>query len=300
MPPAPAHGPVNAPVNAMSVDVEDYFHVQAFASVIDPSRWDAMPCRVEANMDRVLAQFDRAGVHATFFTLGWIAERYPQVVRRIVAAGHELASHGHGHALVHTLTPAQFRDDLLRAKGALESVGGVPVAGYRAPTFSIGPRNPWAFDVLRATGHRYSSSVYPVRHDLYGDPGAPRFPYRPTEGLVEIPMTTARLGGRNLPIAGGGYFRLMPYPLFRGLLRRFHAEDGRPGVFYFHPWEIDPGQPKVAGASRRARFRHTVNLGATAARLDRLLRDFRWDRVDRVFASEIGRQPVAELERAVG
>lgn len=277
-----------APVNGMSVDVEDYFQVQAFASVIDRSTWDSIPRRIEANMDRILESFARAGIHATFFTLGWVAERHPGLIRRIVAEGHELASHGHGHQLVHTLTPAEFRDDLLRAKAALEAAGGVPVIGYRAPTFSIGPGNAWAFDVLEQTGHRYSSSIYPVKHDLYGVPDAPRFPYRPGPGrLLEIPMTTLPLGGRNMPIAGGGYFRLMPYALFRTLLRRFHARDHRPSVFYFHPWEIDPAQPRVPGTTRLSRFRHTVNLGAMARRVDRLLRDFRWDRMDRVFAAEL-------------
>ena len=284
---------MSQPVNGMSVDVEDYFQVQAFAGIVDRDAWDSIPCRVEANMDRLLTQFARAGVTATFFTLGWVAERYPEVVRRIVREGHELASHGYGHQLVHSLTPAQFREDLVRAKGVLESTGGVAVAGYRAPTFSIGPRNPWAFDVLEETGHRYSSSVYPVKHDLYGVPDAPRFPYRPGAGaLVEIPMTTLRLGGRNLPISGGGYFRLMPYLLFRTLLRRFHAADNRPGVFYFHPWEIDPGQPRVAGASRLSLFRHTVNLAAMAGRVEHLLRDFRWDRMDRAFAADLARLAV--------
>lgn len=280
------------PVNAMSVDVEDYFQVQAFASVIDRGTWDVIPRRVEANMDRILGSFARAGIRATFFTLGWVAERHPALVRRIVAEEHELASHGHGHQLVHELTPVQFRDDLLRAKATLEDAGGVPVIGYRAPTFSIGPRNPWAFDVLEETGHRYSSSVYPGRKDLSGVPDAPRFPYRPGPGrLLEIPMTTLPIGGplgsRSLPISGGGYFRLVPYAAYRTLLRRFHARDGRPAVFYYHPWEIDPGQPRVAGASRLSRFRHTVNLAAMAGRVDRLLRDFRWDRMDHVFAAEL-------------
>ena len=274
--------------NAMSVDVEDYFQVQAFASVIDRGTWDTIPSRVEANTGRMLDQFAAAGIHATFFTLGWVAERHPAIVRRIVDAGHELASHGYGHELVHTLTPEQFQADLLRAKDVLENAGGVSVIGYRAPTFSIGPRNPWAFDVLEQTGHRYSSSVYPVRHDLYGAPNAPRVPHRPGPGaLIEIPMTTLPLAGRNLPIAGGGYFRLMPYPLFRTLLRRFLRHEARPAVFYFHPWEIDPGQPRVANAPRMSRFRHTVNLAAMAGRVDRLIRDFRWDRIDRAFAADL-------------
>ena len=274
--------------NAMTVDVEDYFQVQAFASVIDPAAWDTMPCRIEANMDRILQQFDRAGVKATFFTLGWIADRYPAVVRRVVTAGHELASHGYGHARADSQTPAEFRADVRRAREVLQDLGGVPIIGYRAPTFSIGPRNPWAFDVLAAEGYSYSSSVYPVRHDLYGSPDAPRLPYRPAGGsLVEIPMTTVRLGGRNLPCAGGGYFRLMPYALFRTLLRRFNRVDAASGVFYFHPWEVDPGQPRIGAASRLSRFRHTVNLRAMHGRLEQLLRDFAWGRMDRVFASAI-------------
>jgi len=288
----PTERRVTAQVNAMTVDVEDYFQVQAFAGVIDRAAWDAIPCRVEANMDRILQQFDQAGVTGTFFTLGWIADRYPAVVRRIVAAGHELASHGYGHARADGQTPDEFREDVRRARGVLQDLSGVPVAGYRAPTFSIGPQNPWAFDVLAEEGYSYSSSVYPVRHDLYGAPDTPRFPYRPAAGpLVEIPMTTVRLGGRNLPCAGGGYFRLMPYALFRSLLRRFNRVDAAPGVFYFHPWEIDPGQPRVAGASRRSRFRHGVNLSAMQGRLDRLLRDFAWDRMDRVFARVLGNAP---------
>ncbi len=270
---------------AMTVDVEDYFQVQAFAGVVDRSTWDSLPCRVEANMDRILAAFDQAGVRGTFFTLGWIADRHPAVVRAIVAGGHELASHGYGHARADGQTPEEFRQDVRRAKQVLEDLGGVGVAGYRAPTFSIGPRNPWAFDVLAEEGYRYSSSIYPVRHDLYGVPDAPRFPYRPASGpLVEIPMTTVRVMGRNIPCAGGGYFRLMPYPLYRTLLRRYHRAEHAAGVFYFHPWEVDPGQPRMQKAGRMAQFRHYVNIPAMQSRLERLLRDFTWDRMDRVFA----------------
>ncbi len=280
------------PTNAMTVDVEDYFQVQAFAGVIDRAAWDTIPCRVEANMDRILQQFDRAGVAATFFTLGWIATRYPSVVRRIVAAGHELASHGYGHARADGQTPDDFRADVRRARDTLQDLGGVAVVGYRAPTFSIGPRNPWAFDVLGEEGYAYSSSVFPVRHDLYGAPDAPRFPYRPGAApLVEIPMTTVRLAGRNLPCAGGGYFRLMPYALFRTLLQRFNRVEAAAAVFYFHPWEIDPGQPRVGAASRLSRFRHTVNLRATHGRIERLLRDFAWGRMDHVFAEAIAQPP---------
>jgi len=284
--------------NAMTVDVEDYFQVQAFAPVIPRSDWEGFACRVEANVARILEQFDRAGVHATFFTLGWIAERHPSTVRRIVAAGHELASHGYGHALVHTLDEAAFRADVHRARAVLEDVAGVAVPGYRAPTFSMGARTPWAWAVLEEEGHRYSSSSYPIRHDLYGEPDAPRFPYHPAgTTLWELPLTTVRFGGRNLPCAGGGYFRLLPYRLFRMGLRRLNRGEGRPGIFYFHPWELDPGQPRVQGASRTARFRHYLNLAAMPGRLERLLHDFAWGRIDQVFADLLGPTPAATPAR---
>jgi polysaccharide deacetylase family protein (PEP-CTERM system associated) len=275
-------------INALTVDVEDWFQVQAFAAIFDRAAWDGLERRVEANTDRILALFAEAGVSGTFFTLGWVAERHPALVRRIVGAGHELASHGYWHRLVHEQTPEAFAEDVGAAKRLLEDVGGVPVHGYRAPTFSINRRNPWAFDELEAAGYLYSSSIYPIRHDLYGMPEAPRFPYRPGTGrLVELPMTAVRVGGRNLPCAGGGYFRLLPYPVFRALLRHFNAADAAPGMFYTHPWEIDAGQPRVAAAARMARFRHYINLGRTQQRLERLLRDFSWGRVDRVFASAL-------------
>jgi len=269
------------------VDVEDYFQVQAFADVVPRAMWDSLPRRVEANTDRLLAQFARAGVHGTFFTLGWVAERHPALIRRIVAAGHELASHGYWHQLVSSQSPDAFRADILRAKAVLEDAGGVAVIGYRAPTFSVGPRTPWAFSVLAETGHRYSSSIYPVRHDLYGVPDAPRTAYRHPGGLLEIPMTTLRLGGVNLPCSGGGWFRLLPYRLFRAALRRCNAAQQSPGVFYTHPWEIDPDQPRVATPSPLSRFRHYNNLHRTEARLERLLRDFAWGRMDTLFADKL-------------
>lgn len=284
----PMSAPSSVVTNAMTCDVEDWFQVQAFAHVIPRERWETLPRRVEANMDRVLGAFAAAGVKGTFFTLGWVAERHAGIIRRIVAEGHELASHGHGHELAHQLTEAAFRADVRRAKQVLEDAGGVPVLGYRAPTFSIGPRNAWAHEILEEEGYRYSSSVFPVRHDLYGDPTAPRFPYRPRERrLLELPMTTVRVGGRNLPCSGGGWFRLAPYALFRTGLRRFNARERASGVFYFHPWEVDPGQPQVREAGTLSRFRHRVNLGAMAGRLERLLRDFRWDRMDRAFATAL-------------
>lgn len=270
-------------VNALTVDVEDYFQVSALAPVIDRGSWEQRECRVERNVERLLALFAQHDAHATFFTLGWIAERYPQLVRRIVAEGHELASHGYAHLRASEQSREEFLHDVRRAKCLLEDLTGKPVHGYRAPSFSIGHSNPWAFDVLLESGYRYSSSVYPVQHDHYGMPDAPRFPYQSRPGLTEIPITTTRMFGRNLPAGGGGYFRLAPYPLSRWALRRVNAIDQQPAIFYFHPWEIDPQQPRVSGTSLKTRFRHYVNLHKTEARLARLLHDFRWGRVDEVF-----------------
>ncbi|HEV8109047.1 MAG TPA: XrtA system polysaccharide deacetylase [Burkholderiales bacterium] len=269
--------------NALSVDVEDYFQVSALAPHIPRADWDRIPCRVERNVDTILSLFAESGARATFFTLGWIAERYPELVRRIVAEGHELASHGYGHLRIHEQTPADFAQDIGRAKALLEDLSGTPVKGYRAPSFSIGPRTLWAFECIAQAGYRYSSSVYPVRHDLYGMPDAPRFPYRPRADLLEIPVTTAAVLNRNLPAGGGGYFRLLPYAASRALIRRVNQVDRRSAIFYFHPWEIDPAQPRVQGAGVKARFRHYVNLRRTEPRLRRLLRDFRWRTVDEVF-----------------
>ncbi len=281
-------------LNAMTVDVEDYFQVQAFASTIPRAAWETLEPRVEASVDRILAQFDRAGIRATFFTLGWVAERHRAMVRRIVACGHELASHGYDHVRVDTFDRAAFRADIARAKDILEQAGGAAVRGYRAPTFSIGKSNLWAFEELEATGHDYSSSVFPIRHDLYGMPDAPRFPFRPgTRALWELPMTTVRLGARNLPCAGGGYFRLLPYRLYSMGLNRVNARENQPGIFYFHPWEVDPDQPRVAVSKRLSRFRHYVGLSAMQARVDRALKEFRWDRMDQVFADLLGARAAA-------
>ena len=272
-----------AMMNALTVDVEDYFQVSALAPHIARDSWDAQPCRVERNVQRLLAMFAQHDARATFFTLGWIAERYPQLVRDIVAGGHELASHGYGHERASDQSRADFTQDVQRAKALLEDLGGKPVRGYRAPSFSIGHSNPWAFDVLLEAGYHYSSSVYPVQHDHYGMPDAPRFPYAARPGLIEIPITTTRVMGRNLPAGGGGYFRLAPYKLSRWALRRVNSIDRRPAIFYMHPWEIDPGQPRVAGTDMKTRFRHYVNLSRTEARLGHLLHDFKWGRVDEVF-----------------
>lgn len=271
------------PRNAMTIDVEDYFQVSAFAPYIARGDWDTRECRVERNVDRILGLLAEQGTQATFFTLGWVAERYPQLVRRIVEGGHEIASHGYGHERASDLSPEAFRADVGRAKALLEDLSGREVLGYRAPSFSIGERNLWAFDVLRDCGYRYSSSVYPIRHDHYGMPDSPRFAYPVREGLLEVPVTTLRLRGRNLPSSGGGYFRLLPYALSRWLIEQVNRNDQQSAVFYFHPWEIDPGQPRIAGIDAKTRFRHYVNIGRTEARIAQLLRDFAWGRMDQIF-----------------
>lgn len=277
------HATAKTITNALTVDVEDYFQVSALAPFIARERWDAIPCRVEANVDRLLKRFADSDARATFFTLGWIAERHPQVVRRIVEAGHELASHGYGHLRASDQSREEFLQDVSSAKKILEDIAGVPVIGYRAPSFSIGEGNLWAFDVLKEAGYAYSSSVYPVQHDHYGMPDAPRFPYAVREGLIEIPITTVRALGRNLPAGGGGYFRFAPYGVSRWAIDRFNRDERAPAIFYMHPWEIDPQQPRVAGPGLKTRFRHYVNLHRTEDRLARLLGDFRWGRMDQVF-----------------
>lgn len=271
--------------NAMTVDVEDYFQVQAFAKYIDRSDWDAFPSRVESNTNQILDRFAAAGVKATFFTLGWVAQRFPTLIRRIVDQGHELASHGWDHTRVDSQDPETFRADIRRTRALLEDIGGVRVAGYRAATFSIGARNLWAFPILREEGYAYSSSINPIRHDLYGMPDAPRVPFRPDpHGVIEIPMTTVRLLGRNWPCSGGGYFRLLPTVLYRAGLTRVNHRDGQPGIFYFHPWEIDATQPRIRNAGWKSRLRHYTNLSRMEGDLVALLRDFSWDRMDQVFA----------------
>lgn len=274
--------------NALTIDVEDYFQVSAFAPYIPRAEWDQRECRVERNVDWILDLLDRHRTKATFFTLGWIAQRYPQLVRSIVAQGHELASHGYGHQRASELTLDAFSIDIRLAKNILEELCGIEVLGYRAPSFSIGAGNLWAFDSLAAAGYRYSSSVYPIRHDHYGMPDSPRFAYRVSGGLVEIPVTTVRILNRNLPSSGGGYFRLFPYALSRWMLRQVNETDRESAIFYFHPWEIDVDQPRVAGIDRKTRFRHYVNIGRMQARLENLLDDFSWGRMDQIFLGRAG------------
>lgn len=287
------------PCNAMTVDVEDWFQVQNYAGVIPRDAWDTLERRVEARTDDILAMLAAARVHATFFTLGWVAERHPTLLRRIVAAGHELASHGYGHELVSAIGPADFRADLRRARTVLEDTGGVAVTGYRAPTFSLSPSlTPWAYPILHETGHRYSSSVFPGRHA--GTGGAELGPFRPGDGgVLEIPMSVLRIGRRYLPVSGGGWYRLTPAAVFATGLARVNAA-GRRGVFYFHPWEIDPGQPRVPGLSAIKRFKHFTGLGQMAPRLAGLLGDFRWGRMDAVFAAELEAATVDEPQPLVG
>ena len=276
-----------APItNALTIDVEDYFQVSAFAPHIDRADWDSRECRVEHNIDRILKLLDDKHTKATFFTLGWVAERYPQMVRRIVSEGHELASHGYGHQRASDLTETEFFHDVSHAKTLLQDIGGQAVQGYRAPSFSIGTDNLWALDTLQRAGYRYSSSIYPVKHDHYGMPDAPRFAHQIRDGLMEVPPTTLRMFNRNLPSGGGGYFRLLPYALSRWMLQQVNQRDAESAIFYFHPWEIDADQPRIPGIDLKTRFRHYVNIGRTEQRLARLLDDFRWGRMDDIFLKE--------------
>jgi polysaccharide deacetylase family protein (PEP-CTERM system associated) len=271
-------------LNAFSIDVEDYFHVEALRSGIDRSSWDQREYRVEANTHRCVELLAEAGVKATFFVLGWVAKRSPQLVRDINAAGHEVACHGLTHQMVFKQSPATFRDETREAKLRLEDAAGVTVRGYRAATYSITKASLWALDILEELDFKYDSSIFPVRHDLYGIPDAPRFAYHPGERqMLEVPITTVQFLGQRWPCGGGGYFRLLPYGLFRAALRRVNELDRQSAVFYCHPWELDPGQPRIAGVSLKSRFRHYTNLGKMEQRLRLLLADFRWGRMDEVF-----------------
>ena len=286
-------------VNGLSVDVEDWFQVGAFEGVIDRADWDGLACRVDRNVNAILDLFDEADVRATFFTLGWVAERHGALLREIAARGHELASHGWDHQRVFRMDRAGFAADIARARAAIENAAGVRVTGYRAPSFSIDARTPWAFEELAAQGYAYSSSVAPIRHDHYGWIEAPRFAFRPLPHthLIELPVTTAALAGRRFAAGGGGFFRVLPYAFTRWAIRQVNGSEGRPAVFYFHPWEIDPGQPRVAGAPVRSRLRHYTNLDGMAAKLRRLLHDFAWGRMDAVAQREAA---VVDLQAAAG
>jgi len=275
----------------MTVDVEDYFQVSAFEKYIDKTKWDEQECRVESNTNKLLDLFSQHNVKATFFTLGWVAERYPALIKRIVTEGHELASHGYDHVRIIHQTPDEFRADIIKTKKILEDIGGVEIRGYRAASYSIKKENLWALDILHETGHLYSSSIYPVKHDLYGIPDAPRFAYYPRgkESILEIPITTLQLAGKKLPCGGGGFFRLYPYAFSRWGLKHVNTADKESGMFYFHPWEIDPDQPKQTGLNFKTRFRHYLNLNKFYPRLEKLLKDFEWGRMDDIFLSDKAR-----------
>jgi polysaccharide deacetylase family protein (PEP-CTERM system associated) len=283
-------------VNAMTIDVEDYFHVSAFDRVVSRADWGTLESRVCANTERLLRIFDAHGVTATFFVLGCVAEQFPGLVADIAARGHEIASHGYAHQLVYRQTPAAFREDVCRAKKVLESIINCPVDGYRAPSYSITTETPWAFDVLVEAGHRYDASIFPIRHDRYGIPDAPRHPYLiSTSGgaLVEAPGATVRLGTLNAPVGGGGYFRLLPYWWTRWGIGRLNRIEERPAIFYLHPWELDPAQPRLP-ADRLGRFRHYRNLDRTEERLHRLLTDFRFDAARSVLGTLLDRRAADE------
>lgn len=274
-------------VHAMTCDVEDYFQVSAFDGIVPRDRWKQVECRIPRNIDKALQLFSDHAAKATFFTLGWVAENHPEVIRRIVDEGHELASHGMAHFRVWSQKPEDFREDALRSRKLLEDVGSVEVTGYRAASWSIDGRTPWAHEILSEAGYRYSSSVYPVMHDHYGVPDAPRQPHEiDGTGIIEIPPSTARMFGRNIPAAGGGYFRLFPLGLSKRFIDRQQRNEEFPFVFYFHPWELDPGQPRFKNVSAKSRFRHYLNLDKFEARLSDLLKTYRWGRMDEIYLDE--------------
>ena len=276
------HTPI---VHAMSVDVEDYFQVSAFEPYIVKDQWDSLEHRVELNTQRILDIFNQFNTKATFFTLAWVAERYPQVIKRIVAEGHELACHGYEHIRVTEQTPEQFRTDIRRAKNILENIAGMRVKGYRAASYSINEDNLWAHEVLYEEGFEYSSSIYPVKHDLYGIPNAPRFSYSPLhdKAFKEIPITTIEFLNNNIPCGGGGFFRFYPYFFSRWALNNIAHKEKQSAIFYFHPWEIDPEQPRQKGIGFKTKFRHYLNLKRMEKRLRALLKDFKWDTMENVF-----------------
>lgn len=285
-------------VNAMSVDVEDYFHVSVFDGIVPRSQWASMESRVCANTRRLLDLFDEFNVRSTFFVLGWVAERHPGLVRQIAACGHEIASHGYGHRLIYDQTPAAFREDVRRAKQLLEDAAGCRVGGYRAPSYSVTPRSLWALDILIEEGYRYDSSIFPIRHDRYGIPVSPREPFpiqREAGTLMEVPGSTVRLGPLNLPVGGGGYFRLLPYNWTRWGIERLNTVEARAAVFYIHPWEIDPDQPRLE-VGWLGRFRHYRNLDKTEDRLRALLTAFRFGTVESLLHRT---EPVVASEQMV-
>ena len=274
-------------LNALTVDVEDYYHVQAFAGVIDPSQWESYPSRVERNTMRFLDLFDTRGIRATFFVLGWVAQRCPDLVRRIFAAGHQIGCHSYNHRLIYGGTEADFREDLRRAKKTLEEIAGVAVTSFRAPSYSITAQTPWALNVLGEEGFEYDSSIFPVVHDNYGIRNAPRFPHIMNlacgRQIKEFPPSTLRVLGGNIPIAGGGYLRLFPYKFTSWAIRHLNQTERQPAMVYLHPWELDPDQPRIS-ASRLSRFRHYQNLDSTETKCQKLLAEFAWAPMEEAFS----------------
>ena len=294
-----ANADPGAVINAMTIDVEDYFHVSVFDGLVPREKWDQMESRVSANTDRLLQTFDEFGVKATFFVLGWVAERFGDLVRRISDAGHEIASHGYAHRLIYDQTATAFREDVRRAKSILEQATGVQVRGFRAPSYSVTPRTLWAIDILIEEGYAYDSSVFPIHHDRYGIPLSPRHPYvlsSRSGSLLEAPASTVRFGPLNFPVGGGGYFRLLPYAWTRRGISRINVTEGRPAIFYLHPWEVDPGQPRLQ-AGLVSRFRHYRNLAETERRLHTLLRDFRFGPLWNMLTSSTTRVEMAPTTR---
>jgi len=273
---------VSEMVNALSVDVEEYFQVEAFAQTINPHDWDKFPPRVERNVGIILDLLEKRSIKATFFCVGWVARKYPGVIKEIARRGHEIGSHGMTHRPLFRLTPEEFRQEVRESKRLLEDLSGQRILGFRAPTYSVTKKTLWGLEILAEEGYMYDSSIFPVKHDFYGFPEAPRFPFRVKElGLIEFPISTYKVGGLNLPVAGGGYFRLFPYGLTRFFLKRINRVERKPFVFYCHPWEFDPEQPRLPGPFK-SKFRHYLNLDRTKGRFRNLLHDFRFDTLENV------------------
>ena len=273
--------------NAMSVDVEEYYQVSAFEPLIDRSQWPQWPSRVVETTERILQLFSNANIKATFFTLASVAQEHPQLIAKIVSEGHELASHGMSHYRITQQSQKEFLEDCSSAKKLLEDISGLEVVGYRAASYSLVEETIWAHDLLAEAGYKYSSSTYPIHHDLYGIPNGSRFTYKVSEqtDLLEIPLTTAKISGQNIPLGGGGYFRLMPYALYKKLLSSYHKNENKPSLFYFHPWEIDAKQPRPDKIPLKTRFRHYTNLARMEKKLEKLVHDFKWNRMDKIFLS---------------
>jgi polysaccharide deacetylase family protein (PEP-CTERM system associated) len=290
----------SGPLNSITVDVEDYFHTEAMGACAPREQWDRMPTRIEKNTERLFELFASHGVRGTFFFLGWVAERFPGLVREAARLGHELGCHSYWHRLIYRLSPEEFKEDTRKAKGAVEDAAGMSVAGYRAPSFSLVKGTEWAQDILAELGFLYDSSICPVNHDLYSNPDAPRMPHRIAAGaLLEFPVATLSVGGHNFPVGGGGYLRILPYAYTRWGLARLNQGEGSRAIVYLHPWEIDPEQPRLP-ASLRSRFRQYTGLGTTAGKLERLLEDFHFAPIVESFSLELASTSSAPTDSGFG